>query len=52
MQAALYVFDPSVDLDHALTVTFETQSSDVWESLLAKVERERALIRNRAGSKP
>ena len=52
VQAALYVFDPSVDLDHALTVTFETQSSDVWESLLAKVERERALIRNRAGSKP
>ena len=52
VQAALYVFDPAVDVNQPLTVTFETQSSAVWESLLKKVENERALIRSRAGSKP
>ena len=46
-QAALYVFDPAVDVNQPLTVTFETQSSDVWETLLKKVERERMLITGR-----
>lgn len=49
VQAALYVFDPAVDINQPLTVTFETQSSAVWETLLKKVDRERALIRSRAG---
>ncbi len=52
VQAALYVFDPAVDVNQPLTVTFETQNSDVWGTLLKKVEQERALIRNRASSKP
>jgi hypothetical protein len=52
VQAALYVFDPAVDINQPLTVTFETQSSSAWETLLKKVDRERSLIRGRAGAKP
>jgi hypothetical protein len=52
VQAALYVFDPAVDVNQALTISFETQSSTVWETLLKKVEQERALIRGRAAAKP
>ncbi|MDP1891820.1 MAG: hypothetical protein Q8K55_13085, partial [Gemmatimonadaceae bacterium] len=52
VQAALYVFDPAVDVSQPLTVTFETQSSVAWETLVKKVDRERSLIRSRASSKP
>jgi hypothetical protein len=52
VQAALYVFDPAVDVNQPLTVTFETQNSAVWETLLKKVENERALIRSRGAAKP
>lgn len=52
VQAALYLFDPAVDVNQPLTVTFETQSSVAWETLVKKVDRERSLIRSRAGSKP
>jgi len=52
VQAALYVFDPAVDVNQPLTVAFETQSSTVWETLLKKVENERALIRSRGAAKP
>lgn len=51
-QAALYVFDPAVDVNQPLTVTFETQSNALWETFLKKVDRERALIRSRAAGKP
>jgi len=51
-QAALYLFDPAVDINQPLTVTFETRQSAAWETLLKKVDRERAMIRSRAGSKP
>jgi len=52
VQSALYVFDPAIDVNQALTITFETQSSAVWETLMKRVERERTLIRNRAAGKP
>lgn len=52
VQAALYVFDPSVDVNQPLTITFETQRSDAWDTLLKKVDRERTLIRSRAAPKP
>ncbi len=52
VQAALYVFDPAVDVNQPLTVTFETQSSAAWETLVKKVDRERSLIRSRGSSKP
>jgi hypothetical protein len=51
-QAALYLFDPAVDINQPLTVTFETQQSAVWGTLLKKVDQERALIRSRARLKP
>jgi hypothetical protein len=51
-QAGLYVFDPAVDVSQPLTITFETQSSDVWGTLVKKVDRERSLIRSRAQPKP
>ena len=52
MQAGLYVFDPQVDVNQPLTVTYETLRSDAWGVLVKKVDRERALIRSRAASKP
>lgn len=52
VQAGLYVFDPSVDVNQPLVITFETRSSDAWGTLLKRVDRERSLIRSRADSKP
>ena len=52
VQAGLYVFDPAVDVNQPLTITFETMRSDVWGTLLKRVERERSLIRSRAAPKP
>lgn len=51
-QAALYIFDPAVDISQPLTIAFETQSSAAWETLLKKVDRERTMIRSRASAKP
>jgi hypothetical protein len=47
-QSALYLFDENVDLDQPLTVTFQSVKSDVWEQILTRIERERALVRARA----
>ena len=52
VQAALYVFDPAVDVNQPLVVSFETQSSAAWETLLKRVEQERASIRGRTAPKP
>jgi hypothetical protein len=47
--AALYLFDESLDLDQPLTLTVESVRSSVWEQTLRAIERERAMVRNRAG---
>ena len=52
VQAGLYVFDPSVDVNQPLVITFETRRSDAWGALLKRVDRERSLIRSRAAAKP
>lgn len=52
VQAGLYVFDPSVDVNQPLVITFETRRSDAWGALLKRVDRERSLIRSRAAPKP
>jgi hypothetical protein len=52
VQAALYVFDPAVNVNQPLVIAFETQTSAAWETLLKKVEQERTLIRSRAAQKP
>jgi hypothetical protein len=47
-QSAVYLFSGDIDVDHPLTVTFQGQRSVIWEQLLQRIERERALIRARA----
>jgi len=47
-QSAVYVFPGDIDVDHPLTVTFQGLQSSVWELLLQRIERERALVRARA----
>jgi hypothetical protein len=47
-QSAVYVYPGDIDVDHPLTVTFQGQTSAVWELLLQRIERERALVRARA----
>lgn len=47
-QSAVYVYSGDIDVDHPLTVTFQGQRSAIWEQLLQRIERERALVRARA----
>lgn len=47
-QSAVYVFPGDIDVDHPLTVSFQGQQSVIWEQLLQRIERERALVRARA----
>jgi hypothetical protein len=47
-QSAVYVYPGDIDVDHPLTVTFQGLQSTVWELLLQRIERERALVRARA----
>jgi hypothetical protein len=48
-QSALYLFDDAVDVNQPLTVMVETTRSTVWQDALRLIERERALVRSRAG---
>ena len=48
-QSALYLFDEAVDVNQPLTITVETTRSSVWQETLRVIERERALVRSRAG---
>jgi hypothetical protein len=47
-QSAIYLFDENIDLDQPLSVTFQNVRNDMWEQILTRVERERALVRARA----
>ena len=47
-QSAVYVYPGDIDVDHPLTVSFQGQQSVVWEQLLQRIERERALVKARA----
>jgi hypothetical protein len=51
VQAALYVFDPQVDVNQPITVQYESTRSTEWSVVLARIERERVLVRSRAGIK-
>lgn len=51
VQQALYVFDPQVDVNQPLTVQYETTRNSEWPVILARIERERVLVRSRAGVK-
>ena len=48
-QSALYLFDEAVDVNQPLTLMVETTRSSGWQETLQLIERERALIRSRAG---
>jgi hypothetical protein len=48
VQAALYVFDPQVDVNQPLTVQYETTRNTEWSVILSRIERERVLVRSRA----
>lgn len=51
VQTGLYVFDPQVDVNQPLTVQYETTRNSEWSVVLARIERERVLVRSRAGVK-
>lgn len=51
VQAALYVFDPQVNVNQPLSVQYETARNTEWPVILARIERERSLVRSRAGVK-
>jgi hypothetical protein len=48
-QSALYLFDEAVDVNQPLTIMVETTRSTGWQETLQVIERERALVRSRAG---
>ena len=50
VQAALFAFDPQVDVNQPLTVQYESTRNSEWAVVLARIERERVLVRSRAGS--
>ena len=47
-QSAVYLYPGDIDVDHPLTVTFQGQRSVLWEQILQRIERERALVRARS----
>ena len=47
-QSAVYVYPGDIDVDHPFTVTFQGQRNALWEQILQRIERERALVRARA----
>jgi hypothetical protein len=49
VQSALYVFDPQVDVNQPLTVQYESTRNADWALALTRIERERVLVRSRAG---
>ena len=52
-QSALYLFDDALDVNQPLVVSLGTTQSTAWgTTTLRTIERERALIRSRAQSRP
>jgi hypothetical protein len=52
VQSALLVFDGQIDLNQPVTAQLETTVSVTdWNSVLQRIERERALVRSRAAGK-
>lgn len=47
-QAALYMFEPGVDVQQPTSLRVETAQSDAWQQAIRRIERERALIRSRS----
>ena len=47
-QAALYMFEPGVDVQQPTSLRVENETSDAWQAVIRRIERERALIRSRS----
>jgi hypothetical protein len=52
VQSAIYVFDDGIDPNQPLTVTVQGVQNASWGAQLPVIERERAMIRTRAGRQP
>lgn len=50
-QRAIYVFDPRLDVNQPLVVQYESARSTEWATILSRIERERSLVRTRAGAR-
>jgi hypothetical protein len=48
-QSAVYVFDDALDVRQPMIASLEEARSSAWESTLRTLDRERALVRARAG---
>lgn len=50
-QSALVLFDPQLDVNQPLAASYETATTGSdWDATLARLERERTLVRSRAAS--
>ena len=49
-QLAVYAFDPGIELEIALTVEYEDASDTSWQTILNRLEAERARVRARIGA--
>jgi hypothetical protein len=47
-QTAVYAFEGGIEVAQPIAITFMNERSDVWEHVLPRIERERALVRARA----
>ncbi len=46
-QSAVYVYAGDIEVNQPLTVRFQGEQSVIWEQVLQRIERERALVRAR-----
>ena len=51
VQTALYAFDPQLNVNQPMTVQYESTRNTDWSVILSRIERERVLVRSRAGVK-
>ena len=49
---AIYLFEDGISFREALTVSYQSQSNDAWSHAVSALDRERARVLARAGSKP
>ncbi len=49
-QLAVYAYDPGIELEIALTVEYEGVSDTSWQTILNRLEAERARVRARIGA--
>lgn len=49
-QLAVYAFDPGIELEISLTVEYEQARNTSWQTILSRLEAERARVRARIGA--